>query len=237
MVPTVHAYDPAFAYEIAVIVQDGLRRMYTDGESCFYYLTVYNEMYPMPAMPAGVEEGIRRGAYKLASAAVPDGKPRVHLFGSGPILREAWKAQHLLAERGVAADVWSVTSYSELRREALAAERWNTLHPGEPERIPYLTRVLADEPWPVVAASDYMRTVADQVARFVPAGFYSLGTDGFGRSDTRDALRRFFEVDAAAITVAALSQLARRGAVDAAVVRRAIADLEVDPDQRDPATA
>ena len=236
-VPTVRAYDPAFAYELAVIVHDGLHRMYTEGENCFYYLTVYNEMYPMPAMPAGVEEGIRRGAYKFAPAPAPKGQPRVHLFGSGPILREAVKAQQLLAERGVGADVWSVTSYAELRRDALAAERWNTLHPGEPERVPYLTQILADEPWPVIAASDYMRAVADQVARFVPAGLYPLGTDGFGRSDTREALRRFFEVDAAAITVAALAQLAKRGAVDAAVVRQAIDALGVDPEQRNPATA
>jgi pyruvate dehydrogenase E1 component len=237
-VPTVRAYDPAFAYEIAVIVQDGLRRMYAEGEDCFYYLTVYNEMYPMPAMPTGVDEGIRRGIYKLAPAAGSgEGIPRLHLFGSGPIVREAVKAQQLLAARGVAADVWSVTSYSELRRDALAAERWNTLHPGEPPRVPYLTQVLADEPFPVVAASDYMRTVADQVARFVPAGFHPLGTDGFGRSDTRDALRRHFEVDAAAITVTALSALAQRGKVELAQVRKAIEELGVDPDQPDPASA
>ena len=236
-VPTVHAYDSAFAYELAVIVQDGLRRMYVENEPCCYYLTVYNEMYPMPAMPAGVADGIRRGLYKLAPAPDAEGKPRVHLFGSGPILRSALAAQRLLAERGVAADVWSVTSYSELRRDALACERWNMLHPGEAERVPYLTRALADEPWPVIAASDYMKAVADQVARFVPAGLTPLGTDGFGRSDTRDALRRFFEVDAAAITVAALHTLARRGAVDAAIVRRTIEELGVDPEQPDPATA
>jgi len=236
-VPTVHAYDPAFAYEIAVIVQDGLRRMYTEGEACFYYLTVYNEMYPMPAMPAGAAEGIRRGLYKIAPAADAEGKARIHLFGSGPILREALAAQKLLAERGVAADVWSVTSYSELRRDALACERWNLLHPGEPERVPYVTRMLADEPWPVIAASDYMKAVPDQVARFVPAGLYPLGTDGFGRSDTREALRRFFEVDAAAIAVAALHQLARRGAVPLDAVRTAIDELGVDAEQVDPATA
>jgi pyruvate dehydrogenase E1 component len=238
VIPTVRAYDPAFAYELAVIVQDGLRRMYTEGEACFYYLTVYNEMYPMPAMPAGVADGIRRGLYKLAPAAPrADGAPRVHLFGSGPILREALAAQQLLAERGVAADVWSVTSYSELRRDALAAERWNRLHPGEAERVPYLTRMLADEPWPVIAATDYLKAVPDQVARFVPAGMLPLGTDGFGRSDTREELRRFFEIDAASIAVAALAELARRGAIDAARVRRAIEDLGVDPDQQDPAQA
>ncbi len=238
VVPTVHAYDPAFAYEIAVIVQDGLRRMYAEGEPCFYYLTVYNELYPMPGMPEGVADGIRRGLYKLAPAATADERaPRVHLFGSGPIVREALAAQQLLGERGVAANVWSVTSYTELRREALACERWNMLHPGEPERVPYVTQMLADDPWPVIAASDYMKAVADQIARFVPGGLRPLGTDGFGRSDTRDALRRFFEIDAAAITVAALSELAGRGAIDAARVKQAIADLGVDPEQVDPATA
>jgi pyruvate dehydrogenase E1 component len=236
-VPTVRAYDPAFAYEIAVIVHDGLRRMYVEGEDCFYYLTVQNEMYPMPAMPAGVADGIRRGLYKFSPAADPGGRPRIHLFGSGAILREALKAQGLLAERGVAADVWSATSYTELRRDALAAERWNMLHPGEAERVPYLTQVLAEEPWPIVAASDYMRILPDQIARFVPAGLFPLGTDGFGRSDTRVALRRHFEVDAAAITVAALGQLAARGTIDPADVQRAIAELEVDPEQPDPATA
>jgi pyruvate dehydrogenase E1 component len=145
VVPTLHAYDPAFAYEIAVIVQDGLRRMYGDGEACFYYLTVYNEMYAMPAMPAGVDDGIRRGIYRLAPAPAVAG-PRVHLFASGPIVREALKAQSLLEERGVGAAVWSVTSYSELRREALAAERWSLLHPLEPARLSYLSQQLADEP-------------------------------------------------------------------------------------------
>jgi pyruvate dehydrogenase E1 component len=236
-VPTVRAYDPAFAYELAVIVQDGLRRMYGESEDCCYYLTVYNEMYPMPAMPAGVDEGIRRGLYKLAPAADAEGRPRLHLFGSGPIVREAMKAQLLLAEHGVAADVWSVTSYSELRRDGLAAERWNALHPGESPRVPYVTQVLAGEPYPIVAASDYMRMVPDQVARFVPAEFHPLGTDGFGRSDTRDALRRHFEIDAAAITVTALSALAQRGEVAVAEVRKAIDELGVDPDQPDPATA
>jgi pyruvate dehydrogenase E1 component len=234
-VPTIRAYDPAYAYEIAVIVQDGLRRMYEEREDCFYYLTVANEMYRMPAMPPRCDEGIRRGLYKLSAAEAPEGWPRVHLFGSGAIVREALRAQQLLAERRVAADVWSVTSYTELRRDALAAERWNLLHPGEPQRVPYVTRVLTGEPWPIVAASDYMKIVADQIARFVPAGLHALGTDGFGRSDTRQALRRFFEVDAETICVAALSRLAGRGAVDVEDVRRAIHDLDLDPDKPDPA--
>ncbi|MGD9763674.1 MAG: pyruvate dehydrogenase (acetyl-transferring), homodimeric type [Candidatus Binatia bacterium] len=235
VVPTVHAYDAAFAYELAVIVQDGLRRMHTEGEDCTYYLTVYNETYPMPPMPAGAAEGIRRGLYKFKPSAREDG-PRVHLFGSGPILREVLKAQALLAERGVAADVWSVTSYSELRRDALVCERWNRLHPSAEARVPYITSQLADEPWPVIAASDYMKAVPDQVARFVPNGIVPLGTDGFGRSDTRDALRRFFEVDAAAITVATLSELARRGEMPVEAVEKAIAELEVDAEAADPAT-
>jgi pyruvate dehydrogenase E1 component len=236
-VPTIRAYDPAYAYEIAVIVQDGLRRMYTEREDCFYYLTVENELYPMPPMPAGVADGIRRGLYKLSPAEAPADWPHVHLFGSGAILREALRAQQLLAERSVAAEVWSVTSYTELRRDALAAERWNMLHPAEPPHVPYITKVLADEPWPVIAASDYMKIVADQIARFVPAGFHALGTDGFGRSDARAPLRRFFEVDAESITIATLYQLSRRGVVSAQQAQAAIAELGVDPDKVDPATA
>jgi pyruvate dehydrogenase E1 component len=235
VVPAVRAYDPAFSYEIAVIVQDGLRRMFSDGEDCFYYLTVENEMYPMPAMPSGVEEGIRRGLYKLAPAEAPPDWPCVHLFGSGAILREALRAQTLLAERKVAAHVWSATSYTELRRDALAVERWNRLHPDQPPRLSYVSEVLANEPWPIVAASDYMRAVPDQIARFVPVGLFPLGTDGFGRSDTREALRRFFEVDAEHITVAALHQLAQRGSIPAERARRAIEELDLDPDKPDPA--
>jgi pyruvate dehydrogenase E1 component len=235
-VPTVRAYDPAFAYEIAVIVQDGLRRMYTEREDCFYYLTVENEMYPMPAMPEGAEEGIRRGLYKLSPSDAPGDWPRLHLFGSGAILREALQAQQLLAERSVAADVWSVTSYTELRRDALAAERWNMLHPSEPKRRSFLAQTLADEPWPIVAATDYMKIVADQIARFTPNGLRVLGTDGFGRSDTREALRRFFEVDAAMICVAALYELSQRGAIPVERVERAIEELEIDREKPDPAT-
>ncbi len=235
VVPTVHAYDPAYAYELAVIVEDGIRRMYVDRESCFYYLTVMNEAYAQPPMPDGVEDGILRGMYKVRAAGDPSIGPRVHLFGSGAILREALWAQELLAARGVAADVWSVTSYLELRRDALAAERQNLLHPDSPPEVPYVTRVLADEPWPVVAASDYMKMVPDQIARFVPAGLHPLGTDGFGRSETREALRRFFEVDAATICVAALHVLAERGEIPRERVVGAIAELGIDPAKPDPA--
>ncbi|HUE40251.1 MAG TPA: pyruvate dehydrogenase (acetyl-transferring), homodimeric type [Candidatus Binatia bacterium] len=234
-VPTVRAYDPAYAYEIATIVREGIRRMWVEHEDVVYYLTVQNEMYPMPGMPQGAEEGILRGLYRLEPADGPASWPRIHLFGSGSILREAQRARQLLAEREVAASLWSVTSYSELRREALEAERWNRLHPGEDPRMPYVSRELAAEPWPIVAATDYMKIVADQIARFVPSTFQALGTDGFGRSDERKALRRFFEVDAEAITVAALAELARGGKLDARRAAAAIREFAIDPETPDPA--
>ena len=234
-VPTLHAYDPAYAYELAVIVEDGIRRMYAERESCFYYITVMNEAYVQPSMPEGVEDGILRGLYKVRPAPDPTIGPRAHLFGSGAILREALAAQELLAARGIAADVWSVTSYTELRRDALTCERRNFLHPTDPAEVPYVTRALAAEPWPIVAASDYMKIVPEQIARFVPAGLHPLGTDGFGRSETREALRRFFEVDAASICVATLHVLAQRGEVDVARVADAIRDLGIDPAKPDPA--
>jgi pyruvate dehydrogenase E1 component len=237
VVPTVRSYDPAYAYEIAVIVEDGIRRMYVDREDVFYYLTLMNEPYDQPAMPEGAEEGILRGLYKVRAAEEAAGAHRLHLFGSGAILREALRAQGLLAERGVAADVWSVTSYTELRREALAAERWNMLHPSEPASVPYVSQVLAPEPWPIVAATDYMKAVPDQIAPWAPVGLRALGTDGFGRSEAREDLRRFFEVDAESITVAALYELSRRGALSAGEVQQAIADLGIDPEKPDPARA
>jgi pyruvate dehydrogenase E1 component len=233
-VPTVRAYDPAYAYEIAVIVREGLRRMWVEQEDVVYYLTVQNEMYSMPGLPTGAEEGIVRGMYRIAAADGPPSWPRIHLFGSGAILREAERARQLLAEREVAASLWSVTSYSELRREALEAERWNRLHPDEDPRMPYVSRMLAPEPWPIVAATDYMKIVADQIARFVPSTFQALGTDGFGRSDDRKSLRRFFEVDAEAIAVAALAELGRAGRVDVRRVTAAIRELGVDPETADP---
>jgi pyruvate dehydrogenase E1 component len=235
VVPTVRAYDPAYAYEIAVIVEDGIRRMYVDREDCFYYVTVMNEAYEQPAMPPGVEEGILRGLYKLQPAPDPDVGPRVHLFGSGAILHEVLRAQGLLAERGVAADVWSVTSYTELRRDALAVARHNMLHPLDEPRVPYIRQVLADEPWPIVAASDYMKIVADQITPFVPAGLHALGTDGFGRSETRESLRRFFEVDAESVCVAALFELAQRRQIDPKQVEQAIDSLGLNADKPDPA--
>jgi pyruvate dehydrogenase E1 component len=237
VVPTVRSYDPAFAYEIATIVREGIRRMWVEQEDVVYYLTVQNEMYAMPEMPSGVEEGILRGMYRLEAAEGPASWPRIHLFGSGAIVRGALRARQLLAEREVAAAVWSVTSYSELRREALDVERWNRLHPTEQPRMPYVSQLLAAEPWPVVAVGDFMKIVADQVARFVPSTFQSLGTDGFGRSEDRPTLRRFFEVDAESVTVAALAELARNGRIDSRQVAAAIADFGIDPDRTDPASS
>ncbi len=234
-VPNVISYDPAYAYEIAVIVRDGIRRMYKDREPVFYYLTVGNEVYAHPAMPEGVEEGILKGLYKFRAAEKPGKKPRVHLFGSGAIFREALAAADILADRfGVAADVWSVPSYTLLRREALACERWNLLHPAEPPRIPYVTRMLADEPWPVIATSDYMKVIPDQIARWVPGGLYPLGTDGYGRSESRKDLRDYFEVDGRYAALAALQQLARIGRFDRAKLADAAKTLNINPDKFDP---
>jgi pyruvate dehydrogenase E1 component len=235
VLPTCAAYDPAYAYEIAVIVQEGLRRMYQEDETLFYYLTVCNENYPQPAMPEGVREGILRGIYRYKAAE--KGKAAAQLFGSGPILNEALKAQQILAERyEVPVDVWSVTSYSELRRDALAAERWNRLHPAEPERWPFLLETLKWAEGPIIAASDYMKAVADQVAPWLSGRLVSLGTDGFGRSENREHLRRFFEVNSQSIVAATLSRLARDGQFSAKQARDAIAELGIDPEAANPAS-
>ncbi len=235
-VPTVACYDPAYAYEIAVIVQEGIRRMYQENEDLFYYLTVCNENYAQPPMPAGVEEGILKGMYRYQTAT--NGPAKVQLFGSGPILNETLRAQKILAEKyDVAADVWSVTSYNELRRDALAVERWNRLHPTETPRVPYLTKALEGVNGPIVAATDYMKIVPDQLAQWLPGRLVSLGTDGFGRSENRQYLRRHFEIDAESIAAAALSRLARDGQYDAGAAAQAIRDLGIDPDKQDPARA
>ncbi|HWQ53914.1 MAG TPA: pyruvate dehydrogenase (acetyl-transferring), homodimeric type [Bryobacteraceae bacterium] len=235
-VPTCRSYDPAYAYEIAVIVQDGIRRMYQENEDGFYYLTMYNENYPMPPMPEGVQEGILKGIYRYKAAE--NGKAALQLFGSGPILNEALRAQTLLAEKyGIAADVWSVTSYNELRRDALKVERWNRLHPDQPRRRPYILEALEGVDGPIVAASDYMKTYADQLAPWLPGRMEALGTDGFGRSDNREHLRRHFEVNAESMVAAALSRLARDGNFDPARAREAMVELGVDPDKIDAAEA
>jgi pyruvate dehydrogenase E1 component len=234
-VPNLEAYDPAYAYEIAVIVREGIRRMYERMEDVFYYLTLENEPYRMPAMPPGVEDGILRGMYLLQPADDPDAPRRVQLCGTGAILNEAVRARALLAERwGVQADVWSATSWKALHRDALETDRWNRLHPGQPPRTAYFTDCLAGRRGPVVAATDYVRALPESVARFAPGPMTSLGTDGFGRSEGRRALRDFFEVDARHIALAALGMLMRQGDVDASVVERAIADLDIDPERASP---
>jgi len=237
--PTVRAYDPAFAFELAVIIRDGLRYMFEEQNTGFYYLTIYNENYPQPPMPQGVEEGILKGLYKFRASPIEGRKGRqVQLLGSGTILREVLRAADILAEKyGIAADVWSATSYNELRRDCLQVERWNMLHPGEPPRKSYLEQVLENVSGPFVASSDYMKAVPDQIAKWVPGGLITLGTDGFGRSETRQALRRHFEVDAEHVVVAALTALARRGELEFGEVQRAIRDLGLHPAAIDPMDA
>jgi pyruvate dehydrogenase E1 component len=261
-VPTLLAYDPAFAYEIAVIVADGLRRMYAEGEDVFYYLTLYNENYPMPPMPAGVEDGILKGLYKFKPGAeiparssparrdksAPSSRQesqsrltsaatgiKAHIFGSGTIINSALKAQEILAEcYGVSADVWSATSYKLLRTDALRCKRWNMLHPTKPPKKSYVETLLAKEQGTFVAVSDYMRLVPDQIASWVPGGLMTLGTDGFGRSDTRVRLRRFFEVDAESTVIATLYALAEKSLVERQLVERAIKELGVNPEKVQP---
>jgi pyruvate dehydrogenase E1 component len=230
-IPTCITYDPAYVYELAVVVQDGLRRMYENGEDAFYYITMYNEDYANPAMPEGegVREGILRGIYKFKAAE--NGPAKAQLFGSGPILNEALRAQQILAEKyNVATDVWSVTSYNELRRDCLDAERWNRLHPGAKERTPFVVEALKESAGPIIAASDYMKSLPDSLAPWVGGRLLSLGTDGFGRSDNREHLRRHFEVDAESIVAATLSKLAREGVVKPKVAQEAFAALGLATD-------
>jgi len=228
-IPTLRAYDPAFAYEIAVIIQDGIRRMYKENENIFYYITVMNEPYVMPHMPDGVKEGVLKGMYRFRVSENKKLKLRAQLFGSGAILREALQAQEILEQKfNVAADVWSVTSYKELYRDGLEVERWNLLHPAEKLRLPYVKECLADAPGVFVAASDYLKALPNLVAKWMPRRLASLGTDGFGRSDGRAALRDFFEVDARFITLATLTELLRDGKIESAVVKKAIKELDIN---------
>ena len=233
-IPTLLAYDPAFTYELAVIIADGLRRMFAEGEGIFYYLSLYNENYAMPPMPAGVEDGILKGLYKFKPG--PEGKKlKAHIFGSGSIINSALKAQEILAERyNVSADVWSATSYKLLRTDALRCKRWNMLHPTALAKKSYVETLLADERGAFVAVSDYMRLVPDQIAPWIPGGLMTLGTDGFGRSDTRARLRRFFEIDAESTVIAALFALAEKRLVEQQLVEKAIKDLGVDPEKAQP---
>jgi pyruvate dehydrogenase E1 component len=234
--PNLLAYDPAFAYEIAVIIQDGIKRMYIDQESIFYYLTVMNEQYEMPKMPDGAQDGILKGLYRFQATAKPEAAARAQLFGSGAILPEVIKAQEVLQkDYDVGADVWSVTSYSELYRDGHACERWNMLHPGEPAREPYITQCLKDAPGVLVAASDYVKALPDSIDKWLPRPLTALGTDGFGRSESRAALREFFEVDHRYVVVATLAALARDGKVEQAVVQKAMKALKVNPEKANPA--
>jgi pyruvate dehydrogenase E1 component len=235
-IPNLRAYDPAFAYEVAVIVRDGLRRMLLEDEDVFYYLTLYNESYVMPALPEGAEEGILRGMYLLRAAE--HGRHRAQLFGSGPLIAAALEAQRLLAEQyDVAADVWSVTSYQQLYRDARTAERSNRLCSEQEPQLPYVARALQGHEGPVIATSDWVQELPGLLGRFIPRRFLPLGTNGFGRSDTREALRRHFEVDTANVVAATLHGLAADGAVERSVVAKAMADLELDPSAPDPMLA
>ena len=240
LIPNCVSYDPTFAYELAVIIQDGMRRMYVEQENIFYYVTVMNENYAHPAMPKGAEAGIVKGMYLLREGGGGKGKgkkPRVQLLGSGTILREVIAAADLLKKDfGVLADIWSVTSFNELRRQGLDCERWNMLHPEEDRRASYVEQCLVERGGPVIAATDYIKAYADQIRPYIPGRYKVLGTDGFGRSDTRQRLRHFFEVDRFYIAVAALKALADEGAFDKNEVSKAIRLYDIDPDKPNPTT-
>jgi pyruvate dehydrogenase E1 component len=234
-IPNCVSYDPTYAYELAVILYDGMRRMYMEKHNIFYYVTVMNENYAHPAMPKGVEAGILKGIYLLGKGGRR--KIRVQLLGSGTILREVLAAAELLeSDFNISADVWSVTSFNELRRDGIDVERWNMLHPGEKARVPYITQQLGEARGPVIAATDYMRTYADQVRPYLQQRYVVLGTDGYGRSDMREQLRRFFEVNRYYVAVAALKALADEGQIDAKVVGKAIKQYNIDPEKPNPVT-
>ena len=238
--PNVRAYDPAFYYELTVIVMHGLKRMYEAGDCCIYYITAENDNYVHPEMAEGddakrVEEGIVNGIYKFKSHEVENAKARVQLFGSGAILNSALKAQVMLAEKyNIASDVWSVTSYTQLRREAADCSRWNMLHPTATPRKSFIENILDGVEGPFIAASDYVRALPEQLQQWIPGDYFVLGTDGMGRSETREALRRHFEVDAESITIATLSRLMKAGLYTAEDVAKAIEDLGYDPDKVNP---
>ena len=237
-IPSCISYDPTFAYEMAIVIQDGIRRMYQDQEDVFYYITMMNENYRHPPMPEGAREGILKGMYLLRDGGEQAGKAKVQLLGSGTILREVLAAADMLEQDfGVATDVWSATSFNQLRRDGLDAERWSLLHPEAPRRRSYVETCLADRPGPVVAATDYMKLYPDQIRPYLPGKHYIvLGTDGFGRSDTRKQLRHFFEVDRRYVVVAALKALADQGALPPAKVREAIEKYAIDPEKPNPVT-
>jgi pyruvate dehydrogenase E1 component len=237
-IPNCISYDPTYAYELAVIIQDGMRRMYQEQEDVYYYITVMNENYEHPAMPAGAEAGILKGMYLLREAKGKKGAPKVQLLGSGTILREVIAGADLLEkEFGVSADIWSVTSFNELRRDGLDVQRWNMLHPEKPPRLSHIEECLKERNGPVIAATDYMKLFADQVRAFIPGRkFHALGTDGFGRSDTREKLRGFFEVNRHYVTVAALKSLADEEVVPQSTVAAAIKKYGINPEKPNPTT-
>jgi pyruvate dehydrogenase E1 component len=237
-IPNCVTYDPTFAYEVAVIIQDGMRRMYQEQEDVFYYITVMNENYTHPAMPAGAEQGILKGMYLLQEGKAKKNQPKVQLLGSGTILREVIAGAELLEKDfGIAADIWSVTSFNELRRDGLDAQRWNLLHPEAEPRLSHIESCLNDRSGPIIAATDYMKIFADQVRAFLPRrNFTALGTDGFGRSDTRRKLRQFFEVDRRYVAVAAMKALADEEKLPQKTVSDAIVKYGIDPDKPNPAT-
>ncbi len=234
VVPNVNIYDPAYAYELALIIEEGMQRMYHNNEDVFYYLTVYNENYPMPPMPEGIEKDLLRGLYRLAPPLRADG-PEAHLVSSGSAMAATVEAQRILSEEhGIAATVWSAPGWHQLYREALEMERWNLLHPAAEKRMPHVTASFTGTSGPVIAVSDYMKTVTDRIARFIPNSFTALGTDGYGRSDSRQALRSHFEVDAPHIAAAALSMLAQDGTIPPEKAEKALAALRIDTEKADP---
>ncbi|PIX95521.1 MAG: pyruvate dehydrogenase (acetyl-transferring), homodimeric type, partial [Ignavibacteria bacterium CG_4_10_14_3_um_filter_37_18] len=234
-VPNLVTYDPAFAFELAVIIRDGIRRMYEEQEKIFYYITVMNENYAMPAMPEGSKEGILKGMYKLKESENSSHKLKANLLGSGTMVNEALKAQKILEEKyKVSADVWSVTSYKELRRDALNVERWNLLHPTAEQKIPYITQCFTNDEGVIVASSDYVKTLPDSIAKWLPKQIVSLGTDGFGRSEARPELRDFFEVDARYIVIGTLFALAKEGKLKMTQVEKVIKELEINPEKLNP---
>jgi pyruvate dehydrogenase E1 component len=235
--PNLLAYDPAFAYEIAVIVEEGIRRMYVEQEDILYYITVMNELWIQPDMPEGSREGILKGMYRFKKSELKDAKLHAQLFGSGAILLEVMKAAEILETRfKVATDIWSVTSYKELYKNGNTCEHWNVLHPGAKQRVPYVTEQLKDSEGVLVAASDYVKALPQSVSQWMPRPLIALGTDGFGRSESRASLRDFFQVDAKHIVLAALTGLLREGKIKAAEVKQAISELGIDAESPDPFT-
>ena len=230
-VPNCLSYDAAFAYEIGIIIKEGLRRMYENNEDVFYYLTLYNENYPMPSLPKNSEEGIIKGIYKFKSAS----KPQVRLIGSGPIMQQVLRAADILSNLGIKSEIWSATSFGGLRRDAIECERWNRLNPAKKEKIPYISKTLGKSDIITIATTDHMKAVPDMIKNWVPGKYVTLGTDGFGRSDTRENLRRFFEIDAEHIAAAAISTMLTEGKLTKAKAEKALKTLDINPGAPDPA--